>query len=229
MKYKYISEFVIGFVLVFSLQVGFCAEKSAPVAAGTSPTSAPTPVTTTASGEAIPAKAQVCVACHGPDGNSTVAMWPKLAGQHPKYLLQQLHAFKEGDKGGRNVPVMNGMVSGLTPTDMADLAAFYAKQKTSPGEAKPNLLALGEQIYRGGNRESGVTACAGCHGPAGQGNAQAGFPKLSGQQADYIVQQLVAYQKAERKTDPNGIMRDIAKRMDPKQMEAVASYASGLY
>ena len=104
----------------------------------------------------------VCAACHGADGNSAIALNPKLAGQHPEYLLKQLINFKEGK---RSNAVMAGMVANLTPDDMKGLAAYFAGQKQTLAKAKSNGAgSLGEKIYRGGIAATNVPACASCHG-----------------------------------------------------------------
>ncbi|MHB9117059.1 MAG: c-type cytochrome [Burkholderiales bacterium] len=181
--------------------------------------------------KADPAKAQqivntVCIACHGADGNSVSSANPKLAGQHSEYLLKQLQNFKSGE---RKNPIMSGMVATLTPEDMQNLAAYFSSQKTAPGQAKdPALLAMGEKLYRGGNTNSGVAACAGCHSPNGAG-IPALFPRLAGQHADYVVAQLKAFRTSERANDPGKMMQTIAVKMTEKEMTAVAEYITALH
>jgi cytochrome c553 len=177
--------------------------------------------------EAGKQKAVVCAACHGPDGNSTNSLWPKLAGQHQDYIVKQLKEYKEGKK--RNAPEMTGMVAGLSEQDMHDLAAFYASQKRVKGSASKTNLELGERLYRAGDFKSRITACIACHGPDGRGNALAGFPALYGQQKQYIINQLISFKEGKRSNDLNSIMQDIASRMNKKQIEAVANYISGLH
>ena len=105
-----------------------------------------------------------------------------------------------------------------------------AAQQASPGAAREELVALGETVYRAGIREKGVAACAGCHSPTGLGNGPAGFPALSGQHADYIAVSLRAFRNDERTNDGDTrIMRDVASRLSDKEIDAVASYASGLH
>lgn len=183
-------------------------------------------VTTTA---IAPAKAQVCAACHGLDGNSVVGMWPKLAGQHQAYIIKELVHFRNGDKGGRKDPSMIAMAQNLSDQDIQELAIYYSTQKPIAGSTKPEFLTLGEKIYRGGNLKTGVSACIACHGPSGEGNVPANYPKLSGQQAEYTVIQLKQFREGSRSTDPNGIMRDIAKRMSDEEIQAVSDYVSGLH
>lgn len=174
-------------------------------------------------------KSAVCAACHGKDGNSTVPNWPKIAGQLEGYLAKTLRAYQAGEKGGRPDPVMMGMTQSLTDRDIADLASYFAKQTLQPGAAQAPLVTLGERIYRGGNLASGVPACMGCHDVNGQGNSPANFPRLGGQFAEYISDQLKKFRAGTRSDDLNGIMRDIAKKMTDEEIQAVSSYVSGLH
>jgi cytochrome c553 len=174
--------------------------------------------------------AQVCAACHAPDGNSVAAANPKLAGQIPEYLQKQLHDFKaqEGKKPLRESAIMNGMVANLSDGDMKGLAAFYAGQTQKPAAAADKQLAsLGQRLWRGGDAVHGIPACEGCHGPAGAG-IPAQFPKLSGQFADYVAAQLTAFREGKRTNDRNGVMRGVAAHMNDGQIRAVAEYAAGL-
>ncbi|MGE3318302.1 MAG: cytochrome c [Candidatus Berkiella sp.] len=179
--------------------------------------------------EAGKSKTQTCVACHGPDGNSTVPNWPKIAGQYENYLDKQLKDFRQGEKGPRYEASMYAMVAALSDQDIADLAAFYASQKQTMGKAKSDLVPLGERIYRGGNIQTGVSACMACHGPSGEGNEAAKFPKLAGQHATYIENQLIAFRDGKRKNSPNGMMESISHRMSADEMKAVSSYVEGLH
>jgi cytochrome c553 len=173
---------------------------------------------------------QVCVACHGADGNSVMPDNPKLAGQIPEYLLKQLHDFKaEGGKPARRQnPVMAGMVATLSDADMRSLAAWFGSQTMKPAVAHDkNLAAEGQKLYRGGDAATGVPACAGCHGPSGAG-IPVEFPRLGGQFAKYVETQLDAFKSGARANDPNAMMRTIAGRMSDEQIKAVAEYVAGL-
>lgn len=174
------------------------------------------------------AKSQTCVACHGPDGNSVVTNWPKIAGQYEKYLVKQLRDFRKGEKGPRYEPSMYALVANLSDQDIDDLAAYYSSQTQTLGKAKAQYVAEGEKIYRGGNLTSGAAACTACHGPQGKGLPEANFPRLAGQHADYLVLQLQAFQKGTRSNSPNGMMEDISHRLTDEQMKAVSSYIEGL-
>ncbi|QGX41756.1 cytochrome c4 [Permianibacter aggregans] len=178
-------------------------------------------------------KAATCAACHGPDGNSVNAMWPKLAGQHESYLLKQLKEFKKGmetqGKVGRFEPSMSPMAAPLSEADMADLAAYYASQSIQYAGVKPQYVELGGKLYRGGDVKTGVPACTACHGPDGKGMPSAKFPALGGQHVDYTIAQLKAFRDGKRQNDPNGMMRGAAKNLTDAQIEALAHYLVGLH
>lgn len=177
--------------------------------------------------EAGKAKAATCTACHGPNGNSSNPAWPKLAGQGAAYVYQQLQAFKDGS---RNNPIMAGQVANLSDQDMKDLAAYYAAQTAVTGAASEALAPAGEALYRGGNPKAGVPACLGCHGPAGEGNAAAAYPRVAGQHADYSAAQLRAYRDGQRKgTDKATMMSQVAAKLTDDEIAALASYLSGLH
>jgi cytochrome c553 len=171
-------------------------------------------------------KAAVCAACHGPDGNSVNPEWPSLAGQHARYIVQQIEAFKSGT---RNNPLMSPIAAGLTPQDSADLAAYYSSLPVKVGTADPAHVRAGQRLYRGGNAARAISACIACHGPDGRGNLPAGIPSLSGQHSVYTAAQLEAYAAGERRSDPNQIMRNVAALMSPDDIAAVASYVQGLH
>jgi cytochrome c553 len=174
-------------------------------------------------------KSQTCVACHGADGNSVIPNYPKIAGQHAGYIIESLHEYREGPGSERDNPIMYGMTAGLSDQDILDLAAYYSQQKTTIGEADPSLVALGEKIYRGGNIEANVPACIACHGPRGEGNYAANYPALSGQNAAYIVEQLHAFRTGTRKGGVNDMMAHVVERISEEEVQAVASYISGLH
>jgi len=184
--------------------------------------------------EAGKEKAQVCAACHGPDGNSPSGQYPSLAGQGERYLIKQLKAYKSGE---RENAIMQGQAANLSEQDMQDLAAFFTEQSVKTGQVKPDLVEMGERIYRGGDVERGIPACAGCHGPAGQGVDAAGFPALAGQQPAYTESQLKAFRAvgredigdmAKRDNDPQAMMRTLAAKMSDAQIQAVSSFVAGL-
>jgi len=171
-------------------------------------------------------KAAVCGACHGATGNSALAENPKLAGQNARYLFKQMLDIKNG---ARTVAMMTGLLNNSSEQDMHDIAAFYAAQEITLEGANPDLVELGESIYRSGIESLSVAACSACHSPTGQGNDQAGFPALGGQHAQYTANQLKAFRSGTRANDGNAMpMRIVSERLTDREIEAIASYLSGL-
>jgi cytochrome c553 len=172
-------------------------------------------------------KVVVCAACHGMDGNSVMPEWPSLAGQHARYTVNQLHAYKDGERLDAG---MRGFAATLSEQDIQDIGAFFASQSMAPKGADPEQVALGEQIYRGGIPERSIAACIACHGPTGRGNPLAGFPRVSHQHAQYLATTLQAYRAGERRSDAdwNQMMRDIAESLLDEEIRALASYMQGL-
>ncbi len=172
-----------------------------------------------------------CAACHGADGNSAVPSFPKIAGQGDRYLLKQMQDIRDG---ARPVPTMAGQLDGKSDQQLADIAAYFSSQAASGGQTDPALLDLGQKVYRAGVADRNVPACSACHSPTGKGNAPAGFPALAGQHAEYIATQLKMYRKGYedetgRTNDGDAkIMRTTAFGLSDKEIEAVASYISGL-
>ncbi|MDV7212687.1 c-type cytochrome [Azotobacter beijerinckii] len=181
-------------------------------------------------------KAAVCGACHGPDGNSAAPNFPKLAGQGERYLLKQMKDIKAGmtagaaEGTGRKVLEMTGQLDNLNDQDLADIAAYFAAQKTGVGAADPQLVEAGEALYRGGKLADGMPACTGCHSPNGAGNEQAAYPKLGGQHAQYVTKQLTDFREGVRTNDGDSmIMRSIAAKLSNKDIAAISSYIQGLH
>jgi cytochrome c553 len=170
---------------------------------------------------------QICQACHGLDGNGIPGqpVWPKIAGQHPRYIYKQLNNFKTGDRWNAQ---MSPMAMPLTDEEMRNLAAYYSHQEQTGGTAEPEMVALGERLYRAGNPASGVPACSGCHGPAGMGNNLAKFPRISGQFSEYTDQTLKMFRAMERKNDPNSMMRGVAANLSDSEIAALSAYIEGL-
>lgn len=171
-------------------------------------------------------KTAVCAACHGADGNSAIANFPKLAGQNATYLVKQLHDIKSGN---RNIVEMTGLLDAMSDQDLEDIAAYFASKKVQGGKVAQDQLELGQQIYRAGLAAKGVPACTACHGANGQGIVSAGYPALSGQHADYTAKQLKDFRVSARNQDPQAMMRDIAAKLSDVEIKAVSSYIQGLY
>lgn len=171
----------------------------------------------------------ICAACHGADGNSVMAQWPSLAGQHPAYLERQIHLIKSN---ARPVPEMTALVSGLTDTDIRNLAAYYSAQSRQVGVADESVVDTGRRIYQAGNEETGVPACMACHGPIGEGNPLSGYPALAGQQPQYTANILTRFRNGDNWGEddaPSHVMVGVAARLSDSEITAVSSYIHGLY
>ena len=168
----------------------------------------------------------LCIACHGIDGNSPLPANPNLSGQHAGYITKQLMQFKNGE---RDNAVMKGMVANLTEQDMINLGSYFEQQKQNLLFAKSNgENSLGEKIYRAGVATKGLPACASCHGPAGHGVPNL-YPRLNAQHSDYILSQLNRFRVLEDEPGTaSAPMRAISVRLTEEEMKAVADYIQGL-
>jgi cytochrome c553 len=213
------------------------AAASAPAAAASAP--APAPAAAPQVAGKIDAAAggakydAVCASCHGAEGNSGIPANPKLAQQHPEYIVKQLQEFKAGK---RPSSVMQAFAAQLSEQDMKNIGAYVGKAKAKPGFARDKeLVAAGERIYRGGIPDRQIAACAACHSPNGAG-IPAQYPRLSGQHTDYVALQLTKFRTAANdknakgdSTRPNSLqMSQIASRMSDQEIRAVADYIAGL-
>ena len=203
---------------------GMPTNEAATVAPGADATAAVKPGDATAG----QGKAAACGACHGMDGNSTDAQNPRLAGQSEQYIVRQLTDFKAGK---RQNPIMMGMAAPLTPQDMHDIGAYFAKQKSLPGVADKALVDQGQTLYREGDTARGIPACMACHGPDGRGNPGAMYPQLTSQHARYIEATLKSWHDGTAWGDDAHakIMPSIAQKLDEKDIAALASYIEGLH
>ena len=163
-----------------------------------------------------------CFLCHGAEGESASEVFPRLAGQNAEYIAKQLENFK---RGKRKSSAMANMVTDLSPEDMAALGQFYASRPAHKEAAKDTqLAAVGQYIYHQGNKFSGVPSCASCHGPEGAGSNA--LPRLAGQHAAYLDNQLKQFNKRERNND-NAVMHTVVEKMTALEMAAVAEYLTG--
>ncbi|HOX72687.1 MAG: cytochrome c4 [Dokdonella sp.] len=173
-------------------------------------------------------KVAACGACHGADGNSADATYPKLAGQNESYIARQLGQFKAGK---RNNPIMMPFAATLSEQDMHDIGAYFATKRASPGQTDEAYVARAELLFRAGDAKLGVPACMACHGPAGRGMAGAAYPQISGQWADYVSAKFGEWRSGTTWGDDDHarIMPDIARRLSDADVSALASYAQGLH
>jgi cytochrome c553 len=183
-----------------------------------------------AKGQAL-ANSKGCAACHNVDGNSTIESNPKLAGQHPEYLVKQLADFKPQE--GRSKPLravenspMNAMGAAVSSEEAKQLAAWFSSNQIVESAAKSqDLAAAGRKLYRAGDQARGIASCSGCHGPTGAG-IPPHYPHIAGQFAIYIEGQLKAFRSGERANSKE--MRDIASLLSDHDIKALADYVAGL-
>lgn len=173
--------------------------------------------------KAIPIVTERCSGCHGLDGNSPIPNFPRLAGLLPEFLLKELKQYKAEH---RDSDMMQPMAAELSEQEMINLALYFAAQKPAPGTVtKPELLELGKKIYQDGNDQTGVPSCAGCHEEDGAGSAR--YPRLAGQNPEYIVEELKRYANGKRRYGKK-LMRTVAERLSEEETEAVAQYIASL-
>jgi len=181
-------------------------------------------VSTTAAADAKQIASTVCVACHGEDGNSSVPMFPRLAGLQVQYLAKQLNDYLAGK---RKSEIMAPVIAALDPDDVSGPAAYFAAQKPQPGIVQDAELArAGKLLYDDGNTTSGVPACEGCHQPKGVGNSR--YPRIAGQHQAYTIGQMNQFKQGARSNDRAHAMRTVSERMTEKEIAAVAEYLAGL-
>ena len=188
------------------------------------------------------AKASACAACHGADGNPSIPMYPRIAGQSERYSAHQMALIASGQRGGLAV-AMVPFVQDLTPQDMRDIGAYYATQKAGAGLADDGLIAdgtykgmkfyeVGQQLYRGGDAARGIPACMACHGPSGAGNPGPAYPHVGGQHQDYVARRLQEYRTGtSTEKDPAlfNIMAQVTHALTDQEIQALATYLQGLH
>ena len=221
---KLLAPSLLAALLALSAMSSFAAGEAAPATAEAH-AAAPAPVVVSkpdlVKGEA--SYGAVCAACHGADGNSGTPAYPKLAQQHPEYLVKQLQEFKSGK---RKNAIMQGFAATLSDADMKNIAYWATSKKEKPGFAKEkDLVTMGERIYRGGIADRQVPACAGCHSPNGAG-IPSQYPRLSSQHSEYTAAQLTAFRDGVRGN--NIPMTQVAAKLNDKEIRAVADYIAGL-
>lgn len=188
-------------------------------------------------------KAGACAACHGLDGNAMQQNAPRIAGMPERYISEQLHLFKSGQRTSGLAAIMAPFASILSAQDMRDVGAWYASQKPGAGVADDTAIAdgpnqglkfyqVGERLFRTGDAARGIPACMACHGPSGAGNPGPAYPNLSGQASAYVAQRLEEY-RAGTTTYTNAahfkLMADVAKSLNDEEIRSLASYVQGLH
>lgn len=222
---KLFAQFLLAALVGVAVAPSFAADApaAAPAAAAPAKPAKPDPAKGDTLFNAGSATVQSCASCHNADGNSAIPANPKLAQQHPEYIVKQLEEFKSGK---RKSAIMKPFASTLSEQDMRDIAWFVGTKKVKTGFSKDkDTIAMGERIYRGGIADRQVPACAGCHSPNGAG-IPAQYPRLGGQHADYTVAQLVAFRDGVRLN--SAPMNGVAAKLNDREIKAVADYIAGL-
>ena len=170
---------------------------------------------------------QVCSNCHGLDGNSVSPNFPRLAAQQPAYTIEQLTGFRthhRSDPAG--FEYMWGLSRHLTDAQIKGLAEYFAAQAPAPNPSRDTALSQrGREVFEHGVPGKGIPPCASCHGDRGQGNAS--FPRLAGQHADYVVKQLLVFQRTDERPE-GAVMKTVAHLLTRDNMQAVAEYVQGI-
>jgi len=163
-------------------------------------------------------KAEACVACHGPSGNSAEPLFPMLAGQTARYTYLQLKDFKEGR---RTEPLMEPFIAALSREDMFDLAAFFAAQKPRPNAFKADPARAAR-----GKAKADEVLCTMCHlgGFLGQNE----IPRVAGQHYAYVVKQMRDF-KTGKRTNDAGNMASVTRTLSERDIEDLAHFLSSLY
>jgi cytochrome c553 len=171
--------------------------------------------------------AQVCSNCHGIDGNSTSPNFPRLAGQPEAYVTLQLKSFRgHGRRDPAGFEYMWGLSRVLTDAQIDGLAAYFSAQTPKPNPAGGGTLSeAGKAIFNEGLPDQHVPACTACHGANAAGHDQ--FPRLAGQHADYVVKQLIVFQRSDERPE-GAVMKVVAHELRPAQIAEIAAYVQGL-
>ena len=174
----------------------------------------------------IKSNTERCQECHDHDGNSSSPGVPKLAGLSYDYIMKQLGDFQSRS---RRHDIMNAMAAGIGKADLADLAAFFSRQKRDTGGGAKGDANFAN-LFEHGDTARGIAACVSCHGNADGGTGPGGlaYPLLNGQQRFYVREQLLDWKVGSRTNSPGGIMNDIAQRLSDDEIESLSEYISKL-
>ncbi len=172
-------------------------------------------------------KALICTGCHGTDGNNSNSDYPVLAGQVGSYLLKQLKDFKSGARVDDH---MTSMVLAVEESDFKDIVAYFSSQTLNQqlDKSKGHEMKLGKSIFTSGIKSKSSQACLSCHGSKGLGNNETAYPSLASQHEEYIAKALKDFRDGKRKNDKDKLMRNVASKLNDKEIEALATYISNL-
>ncbi len=173
-----------------------------------------------------------CSACHGDNGNSPSRNWPSLTGQKPDYVMKTLLDYKQAMRRDhyRKAYVMTRVAGLLSETQMADLAAYYARQPAPrvPASSNAKLARQGAALAARGDDKRGIAACSSCHGERGESGITPDTPALAGQTPEYFIQAMKMYRTGMRTSDVGGIMRMFSQSLKDSEIEALAHHYASL-
>jgi cytochrome c553 len=162
-----------------------------------------------------------CFICHGLRGESSSKLYPKLAGQHARYIAKQLADFQSGR---RKSDTMMAMAADISPDEMLALGRYFEQQPSQPTPVSDSGKAdAGRLLYYRGNPDNGLPPCADCHGQRGMGTPL--LPRLAGQRRNYLETQLANFNSRQRNND-NEIMHRVAEKLSAEEVTAVAEFIS---
>lgn len=171
-------------------------------------------------------KAELCMGCHGEDGNSSDPLIPKLSGQYGVHIAKQVRNYQSSY---RTHQIMGAVAAAVTDEDLADISAYFAVQPLMKG-ASPSDNPIGKNLFEKGDLSRMTVPCGNCHGATGKGQNPRNpvFPVIGGQHKDYLLAQLLIFKKGERNNSPGGIMNITVQRLSDAELEALAEYVAGL-
>jgi len=164
-----------------------------------------------------------CGYCHEYDGNALMASYPKLAGQQPGYIKKQLEDFRSGKRKGQ----MQGTAELLSDEDIGVVARYFSEQKlkqsTQPSLSNQQHM-IATNLYLKGDKGRNIQACSSCHGISAEGVGM--YPRLAGQHAEYLAEQLNDFKAGSRANDAQGTMQDISRNLSKTEIESLSGYLS---
>lgn len=168
-----------------------------------------------------------CQSCHGVTGHGSAPEYPKLAGQYSDYIVSQVRHFQSGK---RKHPLIQGSLPAINEADLADIAAYFASQKSMTGGGQHGSESPIKSLYARGDLKRDVLACASCHGENGKStfNGADSYPVIGGQQPAYVKAQLLSMRAGARQTGSGGVMNIVTKSLKDEEIEALSNYIAGM-
>ncbi|HZP75498.1 MAG TPA: c-type cytochrome [Pseudolabrys sp.] len=168
---------------------------------------------------------EVCAECHGLDGISATAKFPKLAGQPAAYIVKQVRDFRE-DRRRNDGGQMASNAADISDANLVKAAGYFSALPPPPPDAslaaETQPWRRGAALYRAGDAGAGVLACSACHDDAAPERTDT--PLLKAQHAGYLAKQLRDWRSGERANDVSATMPAIAGKLSDADIEALATF-----